>query len=69
MRKSTKPLPMLSALLGAALLLALGAGCTTSPSPQVNRLLAHPEFRHAAQAAPQFTADCLNTIAALESRK
>lgn len=54
--------------IGAALLLALIAGCTTPPG-QVDRLLAHPEFPTAAQAAPGFTADALKTIADLEARK
>lgn len=53
------------------LICLLLAGCTT-PRPagvtagNVDRLLAHPQFRAAAVAAPAFTADALNTVAQLE---
>lgn len=66
--KTPSPLPRL--LLGCALLLAL-TGCSTlsRPPSRVDSLLAHPEFRTAAQAAPRFTAEALNTIADLEARQ
>ncbi|MBI5693652.1 MAG: hypothetical protein HZC55_26545 [Verrucomicrobia bacterium] len=71
MPASTKPSPRRSALLGCVLLVALTAGCTSplrSPS-QVDRLLKHPEFRSAAQAAPHFTAEALKAVADLEARR
>lgn len=71
MNVSTTPLRRRWPLLGCALLLALTAGCTSpsrSPS-QIDRLIAHPEFKAAAQAAPHFTSDALKTIADLEARK
>lgn len=71
MPASTTPSRRRNALLGCALLLALTAGCTSpgrSPS-QIDRLIGHPEFKAAAQAAPHFTSDALKTIADLEARK
>lgn len=59
-----------SARLGCALLLALiVSGCATRSPSQIDRLIAHPEFQTAAQAAPDFTASALKTIADLEARK
>lgn len=69
MQPSRKPSTTPVRLLGAALVLALTGGCMNRPTAEVSRLLAHPEFRTAAQAAPIFTADCLNTIARLEARR
>ena len=46
-------------------------GCT-APTPvilatgNVDRLIAHPEFKAAAIAAPNFTSDALNAVAKLE---
>lgn len=49
----------------------LVTGCATPPPAKVEyaplrkdveRLLAHPELRAAIQAAPNFTADALNTV-------
>ena len=56
-------------LLGCALLVALcmHSGCTT-PAPQAQRFLKHPEFKAAAQAAPHFTRDILHALADAESR-
>ena len=70
MRKSKTPSPLPRLLLGCALLLAL-TGCSTisRPPSRIDSLLAHPEFRYAAQAAPHFTAEVLNTIADLEARR
>ncbi len=66
---STPPLRKPGALPGIALLLVLiVSGCATRSPSQIDRLLAHPEFRAAAQAAPLFTADALKTIADLEAR-
>ena len=67
MNASTPLSPLLKPLLGLALLLAL-TGCATQTSA-VDRLMAHPEFRYAAQAAPHFTSDALKTIANLEAAK
>lgn len=70
MPASTKPSPPRALLLGSALLLALTGCSTLSRGPsQVDRLLAHPEFPAAAQAAPDFTAAVLKTIADLEARR
>ncbi|MES2697501.1 MAG: hypothetical protein V4773_28805 [Verrucomicrobiota bacterium] len=50
------------------MLVLIVSGCATRSPSQIDRLLAHPEFRAAAQAAPLFTADALKTIADLEAR-
>jgi hypothetical protein len=44
------------------------AGCATITPPRndVARLLAHPQAASAAVAAPDFTADALNTVARLD---
>jgi hypothetical protein len=70
MHASRTPSPLPKLLLGSALLLAL-TGCSTisRPPSRIDSLLAHPEFRAAAQAAPNFTTEALNTIADLEARK
>ena len=70
MPASTRPSQLRRALLGSVLLVAL-TGCSTlsRPPSQVDRLLAHPEFRAAAQAAPAFTAEALKTVADLEARR
>ena len=62
-----RALTALCTLLASSLL----AGCTTltRPPSQVDRLIAHPEFNYAAQAAPRFTSDALQAIADLEARK
>lgn len=55
------------------LLTLLLIGCrTVAPLPvaakdNTARLLAHPEFRAAAQAAPNFTKDAFRTITRLET--
>lgn len=70
MHVSTTRLQRPRLLLGCVLLVAL-TGCNTisRPPSRVDALLAHPEFRYAAQAAPHFTAEALNTIADLEARQ
>lgn len=74
MHASTPPSPRRKPSRGSVRLLVLTvlwlAGCqsVTRPPSQVDRLIAHPEFRHAAAAAPHFTTDVLSTIADLEAR-
>ena len=48
------------------LLLAMCSGCLTTKLNNTDRLIAHPQFRAAAIAAPQWTEDALKTIADLE---
>lgn len=70
MPASMQPSPLRRALLGSALLLALtGCSALSRPPSRVDSLLAHPEFRAAAQAAPHFTSEALKTIADLEARQ
>lgn len=65
---------MLTLSLGLALTLP---GCVTrahiviptKAENNVDRLIAHPEFKQAAQVSPHFVADALNTIARLEKEK
>lgn len=51
--------------LGAAVLLT---GCATTPLQLENtrRLMAHPQFQKAADAAPDFVSDALKTVNRLE---
>ena len=67
--KSMPPVTPRRRLRGSALLLVLCGlcGCTT-PAPQAQRFLKHPEFKAAAQAAPHFTRDILHALADAESR-
>jgi hypothetical protein len=44
----------------------LASGCTTTKLANSERLIAHPQFRAAAQAAPDFTREALKTINRLE---
>jgi len=53
---------MKTKLLLMLLSLLLLAGCQTVPTNQVQRLLAHPQFPAARQAAPVWAKDALNTI-------
>lgn len=70
MPASKTPWPLRKLCLGSALLVALtGCSTLTRPPSRVDALLKHPEFIHAAQAAPHFTAEALNTIADLEARQ
>ena len=48
------------------LLLAMCSGCLTTKLNNTDRLIAHPQFRSAALAAPDWTEDALKTIADLE---
>lgn len=48
------------------LLLAMCSGCLTTKLNNTDRLIAHPQFKAAAIAAPQWTEDALKTIADLE---
>lgn len=70
--QSTKRLPARGTLPASALaLIALCfAGCA-GPGKQsaVDRMLQHPEFTAAAQAAPRFTGDALHAIADLEAKR
>ena len=57
------------ALVVIACLFLAGCGATVpaiAPSGNVDRLLVHAQFKAAAQAAPDFTVEALNTIARLE---
>lgn len=48
---------------------ALGGCATVSrPPSQVDSLIAHPEFKYAAQAAPNFTTAALQALADAEAR-
>ena len=47
-------------------LLAMRSGCLTTKLNNTDRLIAHPQFKAAAIAAPQWTEDALKTIADLE---
>jgi hypothetical protein len=69
MTKSTPHVMLRRQLLRSALLIVLcvHSGCTT-PAPQAQRFLKHPEFTAAAQAAPHFTRDILHALADAESR-
>lgn len=52
-----------------AVLLLAGCAAPTQailPTGNVDRLIAHPEFKAAAKAAPGFTSDALNAVAKLE---
>ena len=48
------------------LLLAMCSGCLTTKLNNTDRLIAHPQFKAAAIAAPQWTEDALKTLADLE---
>jgi hypothetical protein len=50
------------------LLCLILSGCQSVPvvTGNVDRLLAHPQFKASAKAAPAFTTDALNTVARLE---
>ena len=48
------------------LLLAMCSGCLNTKLNNTDRLIAHPQFRAAAIAAPQWTEDALKTLADLE---
>lgn len=48
------------------LLLAMCSGCLTPRLNNTDRLIAHPQFKAAAIAAPRWTEDALKTIADLE---
>ena len=48
------------------LLLATCSGCLTTKLNNTERLIAHPQFKAAAIAAPDWTEDALKTIADLE---
>ena len=50
-----------------ALLLCL-VGCMQTKLNNAERLMNHPQFPTAAKAAPEFTADALKTINALEEQ-
>lgn len=63
--KTARALP---AALGVALLLAL-TGCSTTAPSNLPRLRASPEYPDAFRCAPNFTTDCLKTIADLEARQ
>lgn len=71
---SATPSPAPKSSRGSALLLVLTAlsltGCATMTRPpsQVDRLLKHPEFKYAAQAAPHFTTEALQALADAEAR-
>ena len=56
----------LKRMLPLMLLLAMCSGCLTTKLNNTDRLIAHPQFRAAAIAAPQWTEDALKTIADLE---
>lgn len=64
-----KKKPVVSVML-CVMLLLLPSGCPTPPQPRqpmamqdnVQRLLQHPQFKAAAQAAPEFTKEALDTI-------
>ena len=44
----------------------LSSGCLTPRLDNGERLIAHPQFKKAAIAAPEWVADALDTIAQLE---
>ena len=48
------------------LLLWMSTGCVQVKLNNAERLMNHPQFPAAAKAAPDFTADALKTINALE---
>ena len=48
------------------LLLAMCSGCLTTKLNNTDRLIAHPQIRAAAIAAPQWTEDARKSIADLE---
>ena len=48
------------------LLLAMCSGCLTPRLNNTDRLIAHPQFKAAVIAAPDWTEDALKTIADLE---
>ena len=48
------------------LLLAMCSGCLTTKLNNTDRLIAHPQFKAAVFAAPDWTEDALKTIADLE---
>ena len=46
--------------------LVMCSGCLTTKLNTTDRLIAHPQFKSAALAAPDWTRDALETIADLE---
>ena len=56
----------LTRMLLLMLLSATCSGCLTTKLNNTDRLIAHPQFRSAVLAAPQWTEDALKTIADLE---
>ena len=56
----------LKKMLLLMLLSATCSGCLTTKLNNTDRLIAHPQFKAAAIAAPDWTEDALKTIADLE---
>ena len=56
----------LTRMLLLMLLLAMCSGCLTPRLNNTERLIAHPQFKSAVIAAPNWTEDALKTIADLE---
>lgn len=68
MPRSTACKPRHGCALLAVLMLSLAQQACTSPAPQTQRFLQHPELPAAAQAAPNFTRQILHALADAEAR-